>query len=122
MPATRSCPPSGRTSVATERTKVVYVASLAGLLPAGPGHSHQSVRDIAALSGIPDLVMLAPGSAAEVPLALRFCLERPKGSSVLRLESTPLRVLVLSLGAIGVGYVLLRVPTRETVEAGVIRK
>jgi transketolase len=74
---------------ATERTKVVYVASLAGLLPAGPGHSHQSVRDIAALSGVPDLVMLAPGSAAEVPLALRFCLERPKGSSVLRLESTP---------------------------------
>ena len=35
---------------ATERTKVIYVGSLAGLLPGGPGHSHQSVRDIAALS------------------------------------------------------------------------
>lgn len=74
---------------ATERTKIVYVASLAGLVPAGPGHSHQSVRDIAALSGVPDLVLLAPGSCAEVPLALRYCLDRPAGSSVIRLESMP---------------------------------
>ena len=74
---------------ATERTKIVYVASLAGVLPAGPGHSHQSVRDIAALSGVPDLVMIAPGSVAEVPLALRYCLERAHGSSVIRLESMP---------------------------------
>ena len=36
---------------ATERTKVIYVGSLAGLLPGGPGHSHQSVRDISALGG-----------------------------------------------------------------------
>lgn len=41
--------------------------------------------------------------------------------SALRLESTPLRLLVLSLGAIGVAYVLLRVPTRETVEAKLTR-
>ncbi len=32
---------------ATEGTKVIYVGSLAGLVPGGPGHSHQSVRDIA---------------------------------------------------------------------------
>ena len=30
----------------SERSKVIYVGSLAGLLPGGPGHSHQSVRDI----------------------------------------------------------------------------
>ncbi len=35
----------------SERTKVIYVGSLAGLLPGGPGHSHQSVRDISALGG-----------------------------------------------------------------------
>ncbi len=30
----------------SEGSKVVYVGSLAGLIPGGPGHSHQSVRDI----------------------------------------------------------------------------
>ena len=39
----------------SERSKVVYVASLAGLLPGGPGHSHQSVRDISALAAVPGL-------------------------------------------------------------------
>ena len=34
---------------ATEHTKIIYVGALAGLVPGGPGHSHQSVRDIAAL-------------------------------------------------------------------------
>ena len=28
----------------TEMTKVIYVGSLAGILPGGPGHSHQSVQ------------------------------------------------------------------------------
>ena len=34
----------------SEGSKVIYVGSLAGLLPGGPGHSHQSVRDISALA------------------------------------------------------------------------
>ena len=38
---------------ATEGTKVIYVGSLAGLVPGGPGHSHQSVRDISALGAVP---------------------------------------------------------------------
>ena len=44
----------------TEGTKVIYVGSLAGLIPGGPGHSHQSVRDISALSGVPNLSLLEP--------------------------------------------------------------
>ena len=32
---------------------MIYVGSLAGLLPGGPGHSHQSVRDISALGAVP---------------------------------------------------------------------
>ena len=39
----------------SERSKVIYVGSLAGLLPGGPGHSHQSVRDISALAAVPGL-------------------------------------------------------------------
>src|SRR5689334_3830543 len=50
----------------SESTKVIYVGSLAGLLPGGPGHSHQSVRDISALGGCPNLVLAEPSSEAEV--------------------------------------------------------
>lgn len=72
---------------ATERTKVVYVGSLAGLVPGGPGHSHQSVRDIPLLASIPDLVCIEPGSEEQVRAALAWCLARSSGSSYLRLCS-----------------------------------
>jgi transketolase len=72
---------------ATEHTQVIYVASLAGLLPAGPGHSHQSVRDISAVGGVPGLIALSPSSEAEVEKALHFCIHEHRGSSWLRLES-----------------------------------
>jgi transketolase len=74
---------------ATEHTKVVYVASLAGLLPGGPGHSHQSLRDVSALAAVPGLVIASPSSVAEVAPLLEWCVERASGPSVLRLESAP---------------------------------
>ena len=76
----------------TERSHVVYVASLAGLLPGGPGHSHQSVRDISAVGAIQGLVALAPGSEAEVSRALSWCLHEHAGPAWLRLESVPCEV------------------------------
>jgi len=77
---------------ATERRKVVYVGSLAGLLPGGPGHSHQSVRDIAALAGTPGLEMLEPSCESEVAQAVAYCLEEARTSCYLRLVSIPCRV------------------------------
>jgi transketolase len=77
---------------AREHSHVVYVASLAGLLPGGPGHSHQSVRDISAVGGVPGLVALAPGSEAEVEAALEWCVHRHHGPAWLRLESVPVAV------------------------------
>ena len=74
---------------ATEHTKIIYVGSLAGVLPSGPGHSHQSVRDIAALGGTPGLVMLEPSCEAEVGLALDWCVEGGPESVYLRLVSIP---------------------------------
>ena len=75
---------------ATERTKVMYVGSLAGLVPGGPGHSHQCVRDIAALSAVPRLVMIEPSCEREVELAVAHCLaEATRDSSYLRLVSVP---------------------------------
>jgi transketolase len=70
----------------SERSKVVYVASLAGLLPGGPGHSHQSVRDISALAAVPHLVMAEPTLEAEVSPLYECLLELPE-SAYLRLVS-----------------------------------
>jgi transketolase len=77
---------------ATEHTKIVYVGSLAGLIPGGPGHSHQSVRDISALAGVPGLVMIEPSNEAETKLAVEFCVESTEDSSYLRLTSIPLDI------------------------------
>ena len=56
----------------TEGTKVIYVGSLAGLIPGGPGHSHQSVRDISALRGVPNLSLLEPCMEAEVGALVEY--------------------------------------------------
>jgi transketolase len=74
---------------ASERTKVIYVASLAGLLPGGPGHSHQSVNDIALHSAIPGMEMVEPCCADEVAPLLDHLLKGHKGSGYLRLVSIP---------------------------------
>ena len=74
---------------ATEHTKVVYVGGLSGVLPAGPGHSHQSVREISAVGGVPNLVMVAPSCPAEVGALLDWCLDVHDGPSFLRMASLP---------------------------------
>jgi transketolase len=77
---------------ATERTRVIYVASLAGLLPAGPGHSHQSVRDISAVGGVPGLVLLEPSTEDETEQAVDFCVNTAPSSCYLRLVSIPAEI------------------------------
>jgi len=74
---------------ATEKTKIIYVGSLAGVLPGGPGHSHQAVRDIASLSAIPGLVILEPSCEAEVELLFNWCVNKTPNSSYMRLVSLP---------------------------------
>jgi transketolase len=74
---------------ATERTKVLYVGSLAGILPGGPGHSHQSVRDISALAAVPGLILLEPCTEAQVAQAVDFCINGTRESCYLRLVSIP---------------------------------
>uniref|UniRef100_Q07IS1 Transketolase, central region n=1 Tax=Rhodopseudomonas palustris (strain BisA53) TaxID=316055 RepID=Q07IS1_RHOP5 len=73
---------------ATEGSRIVYVGGLSGVLPAGPGHSHQSVREISALGGIPNLVMAEPCCPEEVAPLLRWCLDY-QGPSFLRMISIP---------------------------------
>ena len=72
---------------ASESSKVIYVGSLAGLLPGGPGHSHQSVRDISALGAIPKLVLAEPCMEAELEAVYDTLVNRVDESSYLRLVS-----------------------------------
>ena len=71
----------------TEGTKVIYVGSLAGLIPGGPGHSHQSVRDISALRGVPNLSLLEPCMEAEVGALVEYAVNTAVDSVYLRLVS-----------------------------------
>jgi transketolase len=81
---------------ASERGKVIYVGSLAGILPGGPGHSHQAVRDISSLGSIPGLTLIEPSCESEVGMLLNWAINTNQASSYLRLVSIPL-VLPYSL-------------------------
>ena len=74
---------------ATERTKIIYVGSLAGVIPGGPGHSHQAVRDISALCAMPGMTLVEPSCESEVGLLLDWCINKSPGSCYLRLVSLP---------------------------------
>lgn len=76
-------------NASSERTKIIYVGSLAGLTPSGPGHSHQSVRDINCMSAMPGLVALEPSCPQAVAGALQWAVEKASGSVYLRLISVP---------------------------------
>lgn len=74
---------------ATEQEKIIYVGSLAGVVPGGPGHSHQAVRDISALAAMPGLVLMEPSCEAEVAMLLDWAITQNISSSYLRLVSLP---------------------------------
>jgi transketolase len=75
---------------ATERTKIIYTATLAGVVPGGPGHSHQSVRDISAIGAVPGLVAIEPCSEREARLAIRWAVEEHPRSTYLRFVNVPI--------------------------------
>jgi transketolase len=57
------------------------------LLPGGPGHSHQSVRDISALRGMPNMTLLEPALEAEVQALVDYAVNHAPDSVYLRLVS-----------------------------------
>jgi len=74
---------------ATEATKIGYAGSLTGIIPSGPGHSHQCVRDISSVGGIPGLAMAEPCCEAEVGMLLDYCVNAQPESFYLRLVTVP---------------------------------
>ncbi|MFN0154041.1 MAG: transketolase C-terminal domain-containing protein [Gaiella sp.] len=74
---------------ASERSKVIYALHYAGLIPAGPGKSHQSLRDISLLGALPGFTILQPGNGAETRRLLRWAVEDASGNVALRLAIGP---------------------------------
>jgi transketolase len=88
---------------ASERTRVIYALHYAGLIPAGPGKSHQSIRDISLLAALPDLTIVQPGNAEEARHALRWAVEQAEESVALRLAIGPSPRMIELDGALEVG-------------------
>jgi len=74
---------------ASEGTKVVYALHYAGLIPAGPGKSHQSIRDISLLAALSDMTIVQPANADETGALLRWAVEEAPGNVAIRLAIGP---------------------------------
>jgi transketolase len=74
---------------ASEGSKVIYALHYAGLIPAGPGKSHQSIRDISLLAALPNMTIVHPGNAEETKALLKWAVEEADGNAALRLAIGP---------------------------------
>jgi transketolase len=74
---------------AGEKTKIIYGCHFAGIIPAGPGKSHQSVRDISLLLAIPNIIMIQPCNAIETKKAVEYCVNEAKENCAIRLAIGP---------------------------------
>jgi len=74
---------------ASEGTKVVYALHYAGLIPAGPGKSHQSLRDVSLLQALPGVTIVQPANAEETHALLRWAIEDAEGVVAIRLAIGP---------------------------------
>jgi transketolase len=74
---------------ASEGTKVLYHGSLVGLVPGGPGHSHQMVRDIALMGSVPGMAAVEPYCEAEARRLVDWAVREADGPVYIRLVSPP---------------------------------
>jgi transketolase len=74
---------------ASEGTKVVYALHFAGLIPAGPGKSHQSLRDVSLLAALPNVAVVEPANGEETRALLRWAVEDAAETVAIRLAIGP---------------------------------
>ncbi|MCX7611700.1 MAG: thiamine pyrophosphate-dependent enzyme, partial [Ignavibacterium sp.] len=74
---------------AGEKTKIIYTCHFAGMIPAGPGKSHQSVRDISLFGALPNVTIIQPCNAQETKWATDYCINVAEENCVLRLVIGP---------------------------------
>ena len=94
---------------ATESTRIVYVGSLAGIVPGGPGHSHQAVTDVASFAAAHGMLIVEPAHVDQIDDLLDLCLREHDGPVYIRLTTPPVELPAWpadSAPEIGVGTVL----------------
>ncbi|HOI29227.1 MAG TPA: transketolase C-terminal domain-containing protein [Melioribacteraceae bacterium] len=74
---------------AGEKTKIIYGCHFAGMIPAGPGKSHQSVRDISLLLTIPNMTIIQSCNAIETKRAVEYCINEARENCAIRLAIGP---------------------------------
>ena len=74
---------------ASERTKVIYAMHFAGLIPAGPGKSHQSLRDASLMAAIPGVTVVHPCNARETHDVVEWAVLEATESVAIRLAIGP---------------------------------
>ena len=73
----------------TEGKKVIYVGTMAGIIPFGPGESHESHRDIDLMKGMPNLTILEPDFDG-VADALNWAIYQNEKATYIRLREWPI--------------------------------
>ena len=93
---------------AGEGSKVIYALHYAGLIPAGPGKSHQSIRDVSLLGALPNVTIVQPGSWDETRALLRWVVEDAEETVAVRLAigPSPRRIDLPATVSVGRGSVL----------------
>lgn len=74
---------------AGEKTKVIYTCHFSGMIPAGPGKSHQSVRDISLFGALPNITIIQPCNGDEAKWATEYCVNVAEENCMLRLVIGP---------------------------------
>ena len=93
---------------ASEGSKVIYALHYAGLIPAGPGKSHQSIRDISLLGALPNVTIVEPASWEEATALVRWAVLEADEAVAIRLVigPSPRRLDLTHLPDVGRGTVL----------------
>ena len=74
---------------AGEKTKIIYTCHFSGMIPAGPGKSHQSVRDISLFGALPNITIIQPCNGEETKWATEYCVNVADENCMLRLVIGP---------------------------------
>ena len=74
---------------AGEKTKIIYTCHFSGMIPAGPGKSHQSVRDISLFGALPNITIIQPCNCEETKWATEYCVNQAEENCMLRLVIGP---------------------------------
>ena len=74
---------------AGEQTKIIYACHYAGLIPAGPGKSHQSLRDISLFGALPNCEILQPCNGEETRMVVDYAVDVARENVMIRLIIGP---------------------------------